>query len=884
MRIIAVCFYLFVFNASLLAQKTGIKGYVTDEKGNAVPFVSIGIEKESGGTLANEAGEYRMPLNPGRHTVIFQCLGYKTERKEVEVSEGFQNVPVVMTEQILQTKEVLVAPGNEDPAYPIMRKAIARARINRMLVNSYKAEAYIRGSGRLLDVPMLMKPFLKKEGIDPNTVFFKESLEEIEFRQPNSYVEKVKASRSNFGKFEARQSLVKYELYSPRLGETVSPLSPSAFRYYRFEYLGAFTDFRHEIYKIKVIPRRPGESIWSGEISIVNGLWCIHSADLAEEDEGIKIRIKQEYTPIEDIWLPTHIRFDSKGGAYWIEFEATYNAVIRKYQLVKNAALFSDYKKLEQKLDENTDEIIRANPQKPDLKKKEKEDRKMMQQLAKNYAKERLLKRKKENKERNIPASVVSNRVFIEDSSSINNDTVFWKENRLVPLTQSEERSFVKMDSIYKKEAKKDSAGKWKKVFSPVISILATGKNFSLGKPDSLSRKPMELKVFSPLHSFGLNAVEGYHLQQGIWFKKYFGQSTRRFNDDRSYIQFGPDIRYSFGRKKLLGSGVFQYSQKSWTVQLSGGSAMRQLAQEPPAILPSTNWFYAEFTGKNFIKVYQADFFRLDFLRKLTGRLETEAGIGLENRRILPNTVFRSITGKEFRFEPNGIGIPPSPGLDSMPDPGRMFSLRLAFTWYPTMTSGMYNGNQYFRIGNGPAIRLELLHAIPGIGNARADFTRADLSLTESMEVARGTNLEVFARAAAFLRKGFAAPMDALHVQGNQTSFIDGNSLSQFRNLPYYARSNGSGIAEVHTRFYRDKLIFGWLFPNRKLWREGLLFNALVSPGKPVFREYGYALDKIFGFLHLEAVASGNLKEKQQWRFMAGVSYNLNASPKTLDR
>jgi hypothetical protein len=882
-RLFQTLIILFLPFFKLKAQDSGIKGKITDEKGVAVPFVSIGIEKGTGGTIANEEGEFRLPLETGEYTILFQCIGYKSEKRLVNIFGGFETLQLTMSEQVLQTREVLIAPGNEDPAYAIMRKSIARARINRMLVDAYTAEAYIRGSGRIIDMPTLLKPLLRKQGIEPNTIFFKESLEDIQFRQPNTFIEKVKASRSNFGKMEVRQSVVKYELYSPSFGGIISPLSPSAFRYYRFQYLGAFSDFKHEVFKIKVIPRREGDDVWTGEISIVDGLWCIHSADLTEKSDDFTNRLRQEYLPVEGIWLPSHIRLDARGKALGVEFEAVYNGVLRKYNITKNEKLYADFKKLEQQLDEKTDEAIRANPQKPDLKQREKEDKKMLRQLAKAYVKERFLKRKKENKEKNIPASVVSSRVFLEDSTSINNDTVFWNQNRPVPLTIAETKSFTKMDSVYKKAEKKDSSRKWVRGLLSGVSVVLAGKTFSLGKADSLKRKPWELKYFSPLGTLGFNAAEGYHLNQCIWLKYAFGQSTSRLADQRNYIQFGPDLRYSFGREKLLASGVLQFGTKHWTIQASGGSGIRQFAGNE-VINPALNFYYARFLEKNLMKVYQSDYLRLDVLRKLSGRLEAELNLQLENRLRLQNSPFRSIGGKDFVFEPNGIGLPSGPGIDSLADPGRKAEIQLAFTWYPTLVSGLYNEQQFFRQGNSPAIKFKVQHAMPGIAGSVADFTRLEIGWIQSIALARGTSLEVSARSAAFLRRGFVAPMDASHVWGNQTTFIDGSSLEQFRQLPYYRYSNSSRISELHLQFYRDRLLFGWLFPADKTWREGLIGNLLATPGRPLFREFGYAVDRLFGMLHTSVVASAEEGSRLQWRFMLGMSYQLNFEPKSYNR
>ena len=878
---------IFLVNLLLLqmpahAQTGGIRGRVTDESGNSVPFTSIGVEKASLGSMANEEGEYRLPLSPGEYTIYFQCLGFKTEKRDIKVDQGFSEWNVTLTEQLLQTKEVLIAPNNEDPAYAIMRKAIARASINRLLIDAYTAEVYVRGGGKFLDVPFLIRPLLKKEGIDPNTVFFKETLESLEFRQPNTYIEKVLASRSNFGKMEIRQNFLKYELYSPRFGQTVSPLAPSAFRYYRFQYLGAFTDQKHEVYKIRVIPRSEGQHIWEGEISIVDGLWCLHSVSLCENGNGFDICLRQEYNPVEGIWLPSHIRQDVKGKVIGVSAEFVYNASVRKYRIKKNEKLYADYKKLEQKLDQETDEIIRADPQKPDLKKQEKEDRKMLRQLAKTYLKEKIRARKKENKDNRTPASVVSNRIFIEDSSSVRKDSAFWAENRLVPLTEAEVRSYRKMDSIYSVQAKKDSVKKGGRQLEVLSEVLLKGRQFSFGKADSLRRKPMELKVFSPLENLGFNAVEGYVLEQRIWLKKYFGQSRSRFTDQRPYLQFGPDFRYSFGRKRWLCSGLLQYGRPKWTIQLAGGSGIRQYAEKEP-ISPNLNFIYALYGEKNYMKLYQSDYLKLNLLRKLSGRLELESGFEFSDRSRLSNASLQRMNGKALVFETNQSGIPAGPGFQAG-NPGRLAEFRLGLEWYPFMVSALFNERQVFRLGNGPAIHLGFRKAIPGIFGSRADFSCIDLGWRQSVGLWKTTRLEFSARAAAFTGKRFVAPMDGLHVLGNQTVFISSQNLEQFRNLPYYSWTNSSRLAEFHTQLYSEKLVFGWIFPERKKWRELLFFNLLGVPDKPYFREVGIGVDRLFQILHLNLAVSQAGNDKPQWAFLLGTSYFFPVRQKSYDK
>jgi hypothetical protein len=199
------------------------------------------------------------------------------------------------------------------------------------------------------------------------------------------------------------------------------------------------------------------------------------------------------------------------------------------------------------------------------------------------------------------------------------------------------------------------------------------------------------------------------------------------------------------------------------------------------------------------------------------------------------------------------------------------------------MTSALYNESQYFRMGNSPRIRFELTHAIPQIVNSKADFTKLEISLRQSIGIMRNTRLELSGRVGAFVRKGFVGQVDALHIIGNRTIVIGEHSIDQFRNLEYYSESSADRLAEVHAHLFRDRILLGWLFPSSKNWREVLLFNGLAVPGKQ-FTEFGYGLDRLFRFVHLEVVHSQWNNAKPGWRFMLGASYSFSVRPRDYDK
>jgi hypothetical protein len=51
-------------------------------------------------------------------------------------------------------RTVTVKAGKEDPAYTIMRKAIAKAKFHTQQIDAYSATVYIKGKGQLTDYPV----------------------------------------------------------------------------------------------------------------------------------------------------------------------------------------------------------------------------------------------------------------------------------------------------------------------------------------------------------------------------------------------------------------------------------------------------------------------------------------------------------------------------------------------------------------------------------------------------------------------------------------------------------------------------------------------------------------------------------------------------------
>ena len=124
--------------------------------------------------------------------------------------------------QPVELEGVVVSSDREDPAYTIMRKAIAKAKYHTQQIDSFSANVYIKGSGRLKGVPGLFRKRIEKElakeGIDSTTAFTIESISELEYKRPNQYKERVISVRTvgDDQQYEPRGGLSRAVFTSPK--------------------------------------------------------------------------------------------------------------------------------------------------------------------------------------------------------------------------------------------------------------------------------------------------------------------------------------------------------------------------------------------------------------------------------------------------------------------------------------------------------------------------------------------------------------------------------------------------------------------------------------------------------------------------------------------
>ena len=281
------------FSISNFAQ---IKGTITDEKGNPLPFVSVFEENTYTGTTSNEQGKYQLNVKEtGKNRIIFQYLGFKTQKLSVSSDSKTIVLDVKMLEESFTLNEVVIDPKN-NPANAIIKSAIANKKENSEKTSRYTADFYSKGMFKVKDLPKKILGQKVDLGDDMSSnldstgtgiLYLSETVSKVSFEKPNKLKEKIIASRisgNNKGYSYNTATLSYYDFYDNTLDfdvKLISPIADNAFNYYKYKLEGTFFDANnHEINKIKVTPKRDKEPVFEGYIYIVDDSFAIYAVDL----------------------------------------------------------------------------------------------------------------------------------------------------------------------------------------------------------------------------------------------------------------------------------------------------------------------------------------------------------------------------------------------------------------------------------------------------------------------------------------------------------------------------------------------------------------------------------------------------------------------------
>ena len=294
-----------------------------------------------------------MQLEKGTYIIVCQNIGFKTIEKKITIENNMTELDFQLEEQEYDLKEVVVSNKGEDPAYEIIRNAIKQRPIYLKNFNNFKCQVYLKGQIQLTDYPdKFMGDTVDFEDGDTSKaklLFLCETIADYSVKDNQKKIEivstKVSGRSDGFGLGNPsiisfyENNIVVSDAFNPR--GFISPIADNAFNFYRYKYMGSFYENGHEICKIKVTPKRKQEPLFTGFITIIDGLWCIHSVNLKLlKEQQLQlvdtISYEQIYMPISNQWVLKQQVSNIAGNLFSFKFKGNILYVYDKYEINKN--------------------------------------------------------------------------------------------------------------------------------------------------------------------------------------------------------------------------------------------------------------------------------------------------------------------------------------------------------------------------------------------------------------------------------------------------------------------------------------------------------------------------------------------------------------------
>lgn len=775
-----------IFRSS--AQQSTLSGSIKDTGGDAIPFVSVYIKNTTIGTSANVDGIYSLKIQNGTYTIVYKTIGYKSLEKNITITED-ASLDIILQPESYTLAAVNIIGNGEDPAYEIIRQAIKKRKEHLTEINAFTADVYVKGVQKLVGAPkkLFRKNIQRILDVDTNgkgILYLSESTSRFSYQRPNLIHEEMVSSKvagHNSAFSFNKASDLAINLYDNILLENkfssrgfVSPISDNALRYYRYKLLGTSTDNGETVHKIQIIPRRENDPVFRGLIYIKEDTWHLVNANVfLTKNTGINLL---DTLNISQQFLKTSSTYMPSS----INVQFNGDVIGFKFEGYY-VGVYSNY-----------------------------------------------------NLQPNFPKNYFNGEVLKINKAVNEKDSLFWLNNRPIPLTSEEQRDYTRKDSIEVVKTSKHYLDSVERVSNKVGAFgLITG--FTIKKHETGRRYQ-----FEPLYkSILYNTVEGFAIKPAITYTKDLGE--RRFYDIRA------EVRYGFSNKLLTGnisSNYYYRPDKRANISFSAGSGIYDLNNygSMSQFGNSTNSLFFE---TNFSKFYKKEFINLGITRELSNGLQARIKGSYARNTNLKNTStfkFRDLEDEHFTsnnpFTPD-LETPLFPTYEAL-----TITAGLNYTFgqtYITRPNGkFYQPSRY------PVIDFTYRKGIKGILSSDADYDLVSLEVSQN-KISAGLwgYFSFIVGAGKFLNSSQIYYPDAKHFTGNNSLFSL-PELPKFLFLDFYLFSTDKEYVEAH--FEHN---FSGFFTNkipllRKLKLEEIVGASYLS--QPIKRNY---TEFYFGFQRL---------------------------------
>ncbi|WP_433833346.1 DUF5686 and carboxypeptidase regulatory-like domain-containing protein [Flavobacterium anhuiense] len=790
-------FTLFAFFFFSITTFSQIKGTITDDKGNPLPFVSVFEENTYAGTTSNEQGKYQLNVKEiGKNKITFQYLGFKTQKIAVAAESKTVTLDIQLQEESFALNEVVIDPKN-NPANGIIKSAIANKKENSAKTERYTADFYSKGMFKVKDLPKKILGKKVELGDDmasnldstgTGILYLSETISKVSLEKPNKFKENIIASKvsgNNRGYSYNTAALSNYDFYDNALDfdvKLISPIADNAFNYYKYKLESSFyDDNNHQIYKIKVIPKRDKEPVFEGYIYIVDDSFAIYAIDLDikgyrmknEFTEVMTLKQSFSYNTKNKIWSKNAQTLSFNAGIFGVKFSGNFNYVYSNYEFPTS-----------------------------------------------------------------FEKKTFGNELVAFDLNANKKDNAFWNEIRPIPLTIEESNDYAKKDSlqtIRKSKKYTDSIDAKNNKFK-VWDILM-GYDYK----NTFKKYSFDYKGLLNVTSLSFNTVQGFNFDSGFSFRKWNEEEGKSTSISTTF-----NYGFSDERFRVIGEFSHRFNTINYaTIWASGGTKTAQFNSAEP-ISKLINSISSLFFKDNYMKLYNLEFVQINYGQDIANGVNLTGKIGYEQRKPLFNTTDYSFFKKDDVYSSNNPLAPndfTTPAFDQHHLFKALVTSKINFgNKYISRPDGRFN----FKDDKYPTVYLAFEKAFAA-SEKKYEYERIGASVLYDLTLGNKGILGTNFRAGKFFNAENISFIDYRHFNGNQTHIgTSERYLNVFNMMPYYSNSTNDSYFEMHTEYNDTGFIMNKI-PLLNLLKSTMNvgFHTLAIPDRKPYSEFTIGLDNL---------------------------------------
>ena len=647
----------------------------------------------------------------------------------------------------------------------IILQTIKRAELYCEYVDEYEAQVYVKGINEILKKNVLSSFIPELLIIDKkNDRNIMEAIAEVRYKAPNLFFQNIKAVSGTTRNVKEVQSRAMHffnmNIYNPTSfnDEILMPLSEKAFKYYKFSLLSDKDSLDKKIITIKIEPKINSQKLIKGTISIISDLWIVSSVDISGEWQLSKFRLCADFgISDKEFLLPVETNLFISTKLLGNHIKEHYVSKI-KYTAVKQYDDNSKRNKLGYDLTE--------------------------------YFKIKL------------------------DSLPIVKDSVFWNENRPVPLTESDKAIY---DGNRKKSEKTatDSINFGKKEWELTKNIVSS-KQF-----DFMESKFRYSGLLNPL-KLAYSKLDGFVYWQQL--------KLHHSSISGKTIAFEPDVGFVFKRKEIfykLPLNWLYQPQHMGTISLSLGN--RNTAYNSKVIDKINEELKDSII--NFddldLKYYKHHYLSLTNDYELLNGFVSNIGINYHlYKPVLPDIQL------------------PVPSENLISDDYVSFTPVIGFTYTPRQYYRMIDRRKVYVGSNFPTFSAEYARGVPNILNGNSEYERVEADVLQLIPLGLIRSLRYYVGGGIFTntKSIYFADFTKYSKRNFPRSWNDQmGGVFHLLDSKWYNASNS--YAQVHL-MYESPFMFLHFVKGigKEILRERIYVGQLYLPALPSYTEIGYAV------------------------------------------